>query len=78
MRLNSAALAGSGEASLSMTATRPPGAHTRFISASTALGSRKWWKAKRDVTREKLPSEYGRGRTSPCFQLTLVSPCSAA
>ena len=28
----------------SMTATRPPGRQTRSISASTAFGSRKWWK----------------------------------
>ena len=77
IRLNSAALATSGEASVSMTTTLPPGAQTRRISARTALGSRKWWKAKREVTMEKAPSGQGRGRTSPCFQLTLDSPCSA-
>src|SRR5216683_1533908 len=78
IRLNSAALAGSGEASLSMTATRPPGAQTRVISESTAAGSRKWWKAKREMTSENAPSGNGRGRTSPSFQLTLVRLCSAA
>jgi hypothetical protein len=35
MRLNSSALAGSGEAWTSITITVPPGAHTRTISRNT-------------------------------------------
>ena len=56
IRLNAAARAGSGETAASATTTRPPGAHTRTISRSTAPGSGKWWNAKRETTREKVPS----------------------
>src|SRR5262249_8583990 len=54
-----------------------PGRHTRPISATTARGSRKWWKAKRAVTSEKAASGYGSGSTSPSRQLTLDSPRSS-
>src|SRR5262245_1780877 len=74
-RLNASARSGAG--ALSTTITLPLGLATRFISFRTARGSRKWWNAKREVTIENDASGNGSGSTSPCFQVTLVSPCAA-
>src|SRR5438445_6772726 len=74
-RLNASARSGAG--ALSTTITLPPGVATRFISFSTASGSRKWWKAKREVTIENDASGNGSGSTSPRFQVTFVSPWAA-
>src|SRR3989442_3236201 len=72
--LKASALSGAG--ALSTTTTLPPGAQPRRISASTARGSRKWWNANRALTIVNEPSGQGRGRTSPCRQVTLVRPRS--
>ena len=76
IRLKASARSGAG--ALSTTITLPPGAATRAISCSTASGSRKWWKAKREVTIEKDASGHGSGSTSPWRQVTFVRPAAAA
>ena len=41
---------------MSITTTRPPGAHTRTISRSTLSGSRKWCIENRVTTMSNAPS----------------------
>ena len=41
---------------MSITTTRPPGAHTRTISRSTLTGSRKWCMENRVTTMSNVPS----------------------
>ena len=69
---------GSVEAARSITTTRPPGRHTRTISASAGRGSVRWCRANRAKTRVNAASVNGRFATAPRTNCRLVSRSSMA